>query len=411
MCLSCPQMRTRKTAEPTNANQNGAVTPYAWASRPPRAEPTTRPAEDADRVHASHAALELGRHGALPDRSPTSCPTRRRAAPKTKKMAGRDRRRGREASPRCVSVSMMSPMRMMLPRLTRRVIQPYATVPTRPPIAETVVDQPEATVAQPEPLGGVEHEHRPCGSERDVEDEDRQHQRPDGGVVPDPAEALGDLVADRLRRFPDRGHAAAARSGSRAARPPATSIAWPMKGSAMPIAKSAAPIGGPASWLRVTNPPWIRELPSTRSSRSHEHRQQGVRGVVGEHLGRGDDEERDEDDRDRDRVRSRSTAATRPSTIARSVSTDTTINRRSRRSDDAPAHTGRRAAAAATGRAPRARRGTGRWSARPRSSGPAARAMPSPRLLIHDDARSQRKPTPRRAGARVSTRPLTGRAG
>ena len=60
-------------------------------------------------------------------------------------------------------------------------------------------DQPEADVSQPEALAGVEDQHRPGCPEGDVEDEDRQHQRSDGGVVPHPAEALGDLVADRSR--------------------------------------------------------------------------------------------------------------------------------------------------------------------------------------------------------------------
>ena len=38
-----PRSATRNTAEPAKANQNGAVTPKRWASRPPEAEPTTRP--------------------------------------------------------------------------------------------------------------------------------------------------------------------------------------------------------------------------------------------------------------------------------------------------------------------------------------------------------------------------------
>ena len=38
-----PRSATRKTAEPANANQNGAVMPNRWASSPPSAEPTTRP--------------------------------------------------------------------------------------------------------------------------------------------------------------------------------------------------------------------------------------------------------------------------------------------------------------------------------------------------------------------------------
>ena len=41
------------------------------------------------------------------------------------------------------------------------------------------------------------------------------------------------------------------------------------------------------------------------------------------------------------------------------------------------------------------------------SSGPAARAIPSPRLDTHDEANSQRKPVPRRPGATVSSRRST----
>ena len=62
--------------------------------------------------------------------------------------------------------------------------------------------------------------------------------------------------------------------------------------------------------------------------------------------------------------------------------------------------TARRAAAAATGAARPARPGTGRAVCEATSSGPAARAMPSPRLLTHDEASSQRKRRARAARAR-----------
>ena len=45
-------------------------------------------------------------------------------APKTKKTGIATQGLVVSASARCVSVSMISPIRMMLPRLTRRVIQP-----------------------------------------------------------------------------------------------------------------------------------------------------------------------------------------------------------------------------------------------------------------------------------------------
>ena len=67
MCRSWRQMRTTKTAEPANANQNGAVTPYRWASTPPMRRADDQPAVDADQVDAADPALQRGRHGPLPD--------------------------------------------------------------------------------------------------------------------------------------------------------------------------------------------------------------------------------------------------------------------------------------------------------------------------------------------------------
>ena len=60
-------------------------------------------------------------------------------------------------------------------------------------------EQPEADVAHAEPLGGVEHEHRPGGAEGHVEADDRQGQRAYGGVVPQPPHALDDVAKDVLR--------------------------------------------------------------------------------------------------------------------------------------------------------------------------------------------------------------------
>ena len=54
-----------------------------------------------------------------------------------------------EASTRWVKVSMINPIRMMLPRLIRRVSQPYDRVPTRPPAAVTVVTSPKPTLPRP----------------------------------------------------------------------------------------------------------------------------------------------------------------------------------------------------------------------------------------------------------------------
>ena len=70
--------------------------------------------------------------------------------------------------------------------------------------------------------------------------------------------------------------------------------------------------------------------------------------------------------------------------------------------------TGRRAGAAPTAAARPGPPGTS-WSVcEATSSGPAARAMPSPTLLIQEEASSHRKPVPSRAGATVSRSLLTG---
>ena len=53
-------------------------------------------------------------------------PQTKACAPKTKKIASATHGDVVRASARWVRVSMISPIRMMLPRLTRRVIQPYA---------------------------------------------------------------------------------------------------------------------------------------------------------------------------------------------------------------------------------------------------------------------------------------------
>ena len=53
------------------------------------------------------------------------------------------------ASTRWVSVSMISPIRITSPRLTRLVIQPYDSVPSSPPTALTVVIRPKPTAPSP----------------------------------------------------------------------------------------------------------------------------------------------------------------------------------------------------------------------------------------------------------------------
>ena len=94
-------------------------------------------------------------------------------------------------------------------------------------------------------------------------------------------------------------------------------------------------------------------------------------------------------------------AASTASTTARARFTTTTMRRRSKRSAIAPAGTPKRrfgrywlSSAIETSSGSRVSEAT--------SSGPAARAMPSPTLVTSEDARSQRKLRPSRAGAMVS---------
>ena len=124
MWESWPQISTTKTAEPTKANQNGAVTPQCWASTPPTPGADDQAAVDADQVDAADPALELGGHRALPDRERGGAPDERVRA-EDEEDAHRDPG-GRWSAPArsIVKVSKTRPTRIRLPRLTRRVIQP-----------------------------------------------------------------------------------------------------------------------------------------------------------------------------------------------------------------------------------------------------------------------------------------------
>ena len=98
-------------------------------------------------------------------------------------------------------------------------------------------------------------------------------------------------------------------------------------------------------------------------------------------------------------------SASTTSTAARSRSTTTTSSRRSSRSASAPAYSPKTSGGSHWSSAASATRNAS-WVCEATSSGPAAIAMPSPRLEIHEEASSQRKPVPRRAGTTVSTRRL-----
>ena len=124
-------------------------------------------------------------------------------------------------------------------------------------------------------------------------------------------------------------------------------------GQAVPAANRAAPTEARASWLTVTKPVWIRALASGEVLALHQHRQQGLRGVVSEHLGRAEQEERR-----RARRRSRPIPVhDRYGDDARGRTRASRVDRHDRAAGPAgrtaPRPTARTAAAAATGRAPR----------------------------------------------------------
>ena len=139
-------------------------------------------------------------------------------------------------------------------------------MPTSPPTAPTVVMSPNPTAPEPQLLAGVEHEHRPGGTERDVEDEDGQHQGAHGRVVPDPADALGDVVAEVGRALLGlvRRAGAPGRSARPRRRPGSPGRRTATRGRRR---TGTPPAAGPTSWLTVTNPAMIRLFASARSSR------------------------------------------------------------------------------------------------------------------------------------------------
>ncbi len=164
-------------------------------------------------------------------------------------------------------------------------------------------------------------------------------------------------------------------------------------------------MGGPASWLRVMNPVWSRELATARSSRRTSI---GVRVAVVLSA-------KTSAVASSPRASSATVTETRPaiivamrtlSTTARIPSAAITIRRRSSRSDSTPAYRPNTSGGAHRSRAASDTRNGSRVSDAT-SSGPAATATPSPRFVVQDDANSQRKPAPSRAGTRPSTTLLT----
>ena len=180
-------------------------------------------------------------------------------------------------------------------------------------------------------------------------------------------------------------------------------------GQAAPTAKSAAPSGGPASWFSVMKPVCSRALATARSSRAT-----SIGSSVCELLSA-----------KTSAVLSTNSVTSTPAidtwsvatasvstatTAARARSTLTTINRRSSRSVSAPATSPNSSGGSHCSVAARATRNASCVSDAT-SSGPALSAMPSPRFDTHDEAISQRNPTPSRGGAATSTRRLTSPTG
>ena len=229
------------------------------------------------------------------------------------------------------------------------------------------------------------------------------------GVVQHPAEALGDVVPQM------RGRSAVARAVRRAARRgrPARPRARPARpappnGQAAPTANSARADRRPGELVERDEAGLQPGVGEREVVARHQHRQQ--------------------------RLRACCRRTPRPCR-ARTAPTSTTRDRRRGPVDDGqrsarparrPARRSthdRRSAAGPAGRPARRRSSpnssggshcssaasatrNGSCVSEATSSGPAASAMPSPRLLIHDEASSHRNPAPRRGGAATSTRRL-----
>ena len=183
--------------------------------------------------------------------------------------------------------------------------------------------------------------------------------------------------------------------------PPAQVIACAIDGHTIPAANRNAPSGGPTSWLSVIRPTLMRALATPRS-RLSTIIGSSVPVVMSANVSA---------------VPSRNIAASTMPTLTTSVAIDSastasttaratltaiTISRRSWRSAITPACSpnsshGRRCSNPA--------RATSNGSSvcDATSSGPAATAIPSPRLLTHDDESNHRNPVPIRGGATASS--------
>ena len=169
----------------------------------------------------------------------------------------------------------------------------------------------------------------------------------------------------------------------------------------MPTVNRSAPIAGPISWLTVTKPAMIRALAMPRSAFSTSIGA-SVPVVASAKTSAVPST---------NSVAITSQMSTSPVTMTthsptrttvRSESTAITSSRRSSRSASAPATRPNSSHGSCPATAAPAT-SNGLWVCEATSSGPAAIISPSPRLVVHEEASSQRKPMPRRAGTMVST--------
>ena len=263
-------------------------------------------------------------------------------------------------------------------------------MPSRPPTAETVVSRPNPTGAEAEPLAGVEHQNRPGRAERDVEDQDGQDQR-----------------AHRRRGAPSTA-SPRRRRGARCAAASCGSRPW--AGSDDPGHQQHA--GGDQDGLGDERPGQAggeQGRPDRRAGELVERDEPGLQPGVGDAPGRRGAPASGSASRRCCRRRPRRWRAgpappapwpprrwpvtivtTRAaSTTARTASAAITIRRRSSRSDSTPAYRPNTSGGAHRSRAASETR-NGSSVSEATSSGPAASAMPSPRLVVQDDASSQR---------------------
>jgi len=187
--------------------------------------------------------------------------------------------------------------------------------------------------------------------------------------------------------------------------PSTTNTACAKKGHALPAAKRPAPTAGPTSWFIVSPAAIIRALPMPRSRFST---------TIGSSVWTAVSAKTSAVPSANMVARTTpmfalpvSTAAVSTTSVAaRTRSTVTTSSRRSTRSARTPAYKPNSSHGSRCSR-PASATSSGSEVCEATSSGPAARASPSPRLLTQAEPTSQRNGVPMRAGRKASSTLLT----